>query len=254
MWVPAPNVAGMDVLLIPGFWLDGSSWAPVTAALAAAGHRPHPLTPLGAAPGDPVDVTLADQAAAVVELLDGLDGPVVVVGHSGGGAVAHAVADARPDRVARVVYVDSGPLANGMTVNDALPVVDGVVPLPDWSAFDEGELRGLTAAIREEFRARSRPVPVLVAAGPQRLGDERRYQVPVTVICSTMSAEQLRGLMAAGHPYVAELARVRDVEVVELPTGHWPQLSRPDELAALVVAAVGRAAQGEGETASRVID
>ncbi|WP_129338232.1 alpha/beta fold hydrolase [Cellulomonas endophytica] len=234
----------MDVLLIPGFWLDASSWAPVTAALRAAGHRPHPVTPRGAgAPAaEAAGVTLADQAAAVVELLDGLEGPAVVVGHSGGGAVAHAVADARPDRVARVVYVDSGPLADGGVVNDGLPVVDGLVPLPDWSVFEEEELTGLTDELRAAFRERAVTVPPLVAAGPQVLHDERRYDVPVTLISSTMPEPVLRGLMAQDHPYVRELARVRDLTVVEMPTGHWPQLSRPDDLAAAVVATVAATA------------
>lgn len=240
----------MDVILIPGFWLDASSWAPVTAALERAGHHPHPVTPLGA--GRPADeaaeVTLADQAAAVVDVVDSLEGPVVVVGHSGGGAVAHAVADARPDRVVRVVYVDSGPLADGDAVNAVLPVVDGMVPLPDWSVFQDEELAGLTDEIRERLRQNALPVPPLVAAGPQRLADERRYAVPVTVISSTMPESLLRELMAGGHPYVAELARVHDVTIVELPTGHWPQLSRPEDTATEVVRAVNATAVGSGRT------
>jgi pimeloyl-ACP methyl ester carboxylesterase len=235
----------MDVILIPGFWLDASSWAPVTDALREAGHRPHPVTPLGA--GGPAQevagITLADQAAAVVALVDTLDGPVVVVGHSGGGAVAHAVADARPGRLARVVYVDSGPLGEGGVVNDELPVVDGVVPMPDRSVFGDEELAGVSEELWEDLRSRSLAVPPLVAAGPQHLHDERRFDVPVTVITSTMPEAVLRELMAQGHPYVAELARVHDVSVVELPTGHWPQHSRPEDLAALVVAAVDLAAE-----------
>ncbi len=237
----------MDVILIPGFWLDASSWAPVSAALEAAGHTPHPVTPLGSggAADEVAGITLADQAAAVVELVDSLPGPVVVVGHSGGGAVAHAVADARPDRVEQVVYVDSGPLADGGVVNDELPVVDGVVPLPDWGAFEDEELEGLSDQVREDLRARALTVPPLVAAGPQVLHDERRFDVPVTVITSTMPEALLRELMAKGHPYVQELARVRDVTIVELPTGHWPQLSRPDDLAAAVVRAVSGEADAE---------
>jgi pimeloyl-ACP methyl ester carboxylesterase len=237
----------MNVILIPGFWLDASSWAPVSEALAAAGHTPHPVTPLGA--GGPAEevagITLADQAAAVVEMIDGMDGPFVVVGHSGGGAVAHAVADSRPDRVEQVVYVDSGPLADGGVVNDELPLVDGVVPLPDWGVFEEEELDGLTEELRADFRARAVSVPPLVAGGAQRLHDERRYEVPVTVITSTMPEQVLRDLMAKDHPYVRELARVRDVTIVELPTGHWPQLSRPDDLAAAVVRAVDGEVEAE---------
>ncbi len=34
----------MDIILIPGFWLDGSSWDEVVPALEQAGHRTHALT------------------------------------------------------------------------------------------------------------------------------------------------------------------------------------------------------------------
>jgi pimeloyl-ACP methyl ester carboxylesterase len=39
---------------------------------------------------------------------------------------------------------------------------------------------------------------------------------------------------------VAEFGRVRDVEYVDLPTGHWPQLTKPAELGAAILAAVDR--------------
>jgi pimeloyl-ACP methyl ester carboxylesterase len=70
------------------------------------------------------------------------------------------------------------------------------------------------------------------------LSDERRYDVPVTVIACEFPAEVLRGWMAEGQPYVAELAKITHVDVVDLPTGHWPQLTRPRELAAAILAAV----------------
>jgi pimeloyl-ACP methyl ester carboxylesterase len=50
----------------------------------------------------------------------------------------------------------------------------------------------------------------------------------------------MRGWMAEGHPYVAELAKIKDVELVDLPTGHWPQLTRPKDLATAILAAVDR--------------
>jgi pimeloyl-ACP methyl ester carboxylesterase len=37
---------------------------------------------------------------------------------------------------------------------------------------------------------------------------------------------------------VAELARIRDVEYVDLPTGHWPQFTRPADLAAAIAHAL----------------
>jgi len=46
--------------------------------------------------------------------------------------------------------------------------------------------------------------------------------------------------VAEGHPYVAELAKMKDVEFVDLPTGHWPQFTKPRELARVILAAVNR--------------
>ena len=34
----------MDIILVPGFWLDASSWEEVTPPLVAAGHAVHLLT------------------------------------------------------------------------------------------------------------------------------------------------------------------------------------------------------------------
>ena len=63
--------------------------------------------------------------------------------------------------------------------------------------------------------------------------------MPVTVITCEFPAEMLRDLMAKGHAYTAELAKVRDAELVDLPTGHWPQFTKPAELGAAIVEALG---------------
>ena len=230
----------MDVILIPGFWLNAASWDGVVPALEAAGHRVRALTLPGLASldDDRAGVGLADHVATVVAVIDGTDEPVALVGHSGGGAVAHAAVDARPDRVVRVVYVDSVPLGDGDVINDQLPVVDGEIPLPDWSVFGEEDLTDLDDGLRERFRATAIPQPLGVATDRQVLRDPRRYDVPVTVITCEFPAEMLRDLMAKGHPYTAELAKVRDARLVDLPTGHWPQFTRPAELGAAIVEAL----------------
>ncbi|WP_199439766.1 alpha/beta fold hydrolase [Umezawaea beigongshangensis] len=232
----------MNILLIPGFWLDGSSWDEVTPVLERAGHRVRALTlpGLGAVDADRGGIGLRDHVDAVVAAVDEADGPVVLVGHSGGGAIAHAATDARPDRVARVVYVDAGPLEHGKAINAELPVVDGEIPLPDWSEFDEADLRDLDDELRAAFRARAVPQPAAVAGDLQVLSDERRYDVPVTVVACEFPSELLREWIARGHPYVAELARVSDVEHVDLPTGHWPQFTKPADLGRVILAAVDR--------------
>ncbi len=235
----------MDIILIPGFWLDASSWDAVVPALEQAGHRTHPLTLPGmeSKAADRSRITLRDHIDAVVGVIGSL-GPasqIVLVGHSGGGAVAHAAVDARPDRVARVVYVDSGPLGDGGLINDELPVENGEVPLPDWSLFEAEDLVDLDDDLRAAFRARAIPTPAHVTSDRQRLSDERRYDVPVTVIACEFPVATLRKWIKEGHPYVRELAKIRQVDYVDLPTGHWPQFTRPADLAQAILASVGPA-------------
>ena len=236
----------MDIILIPGLWLDGSSWDEVVPALEAAGHRTHALTLPGmeSKDADRAEITLRDHVDAVVEVIDSFDpadGKIVLVGHSGGGAIAHAAVDARPERVARVVYVDSGPLGDGGVINDVLPAADGVVPLPYWSLFEAEDLVDLDPELREAFRARAIPSPERVTSDRQQLSDERRYEVPVTVIACEFSSAMIRKWMEQEHPAVRELGKIRDVDYIDLPTGHWPQFTRPEELGRAILASVGPA-------------
>jgi pimeloyl-ACP methyl ester carboxylesterase len=234
----------MDIILIPGLWLNGSSWDEVVPVLEQAGHRTHPLTLPGmeSKDADRSEITLRDHVNAVVEVVDSFNpasGRVVLVGHSGGGAIAHAAADARPDRVARVVYVDSWPLGAGGVINDELPAANGEVPLPDWSLFEEEDLVDLDPGLRAAFRERAIPSPAHVSSDPQQLFDERRYDVPVTVIACEFTSATIRGWMEQDQPAVRELAKIREVDYIDLPTGHWPQFTRPEDLGRAILASVG---------------
>jgi pimeloyl-ACP methyl ester carboxylesterase len=68
-----------------------------------------------------------------------------------------------------------------------------------------------------------------------RLTDERRYDVPVVLVCPEFSPADARAWIAAGD--VPELARAKHVEYVDIDSGHWPMLTKPAELARLLVEA-----------------
>lgn len=235
----------MHIILVPGLWLDASSWGDVAPALEAAGHRTHPLTMpgVGAPAADSADIGMADWVAATVAEVDALDGQVVLVGHSGGGNVAYGALDARPDRVAHLVLLDTWPPADGGSISE-FPVADGVVPFPGWDFFDDSDVADLDPQTRAEAAARTKSVPERVPTDPLRLSDERRRSVPVTIITGTVPAAQIREIVQAAPAWAAELAAVEQLDVIELgapgdPTGHWPQFSRPGAVAEAILQAIG---------------
>jgi pimeloyl-ACP methyl ester carboxylesterase len=228
----------MNVILIPGFWWDASLWRDVEPVLRAAGHSVRSLTLPGLGDGtDPATVGMREQIDAVVAAIDEEDGPVVLVGHSGGGPISWAAADVRPSRVTRVVFIDSFPLPEGGNVTDEWEAVDGALPLPAWEDFGDEDLIDLTDELREEFRSRARPEPVRVARDAMRYtGDAAvRHAIPATLIATGFPGEQIRAVIAGGHPMMAELREVRGADIRDLPTGHWPQLTKPAEFSAMLV-------------------
>jgi pimeloyl-ACP methyl ester carboxylesterase len=235
----------MHIILVPGLWLDGSSWGEVSPALEAAGHRTHALTMPGVgAPGpESAGIGMADWVAAVVAALDRLDGAVALVGHSGGGNVVYGAVDARPDRVEHVVFLDAFPPGDGGSVSE-FPVADGVVPFPGWDFFDEPDVADLDPQTRAEAAARMKSVPERVPTDPIRLSDERRRTVPATIVTGTVPASQIREIIAAPPPWAAELAALERLGIIELgapgdATGHWPQFSRPGAVAEAILRALG---------------
>jgi pimeloyl-ACP methyl ester carboxylesterase len=232
------------LLLIGGHWLGAWAWDEVVERLTAAGRRAVPLTLPGLDPADHerTSRTLDDQAAAIRQAADqagaSAERPVVLVAHSGANAPVSVLIDQHPELVRRVVWVDSGPVAPGTVFAPDLP--DGVeeLPLPPFDVLrEQASLEGLSSEALERFRARAVPEPAAVLRQAVELVDDTRLQVPTTIVCCSVPGARLRELADAGHPMFAEVARLRHVELVDLPTGHWPMWSRPDDLAQVIDAA-----------------
>ncbi|MGW9626600.1 alpha/beta fold hydrolase [Microbacterium sp. NPDC055521] len=231
----------MDIILVPGLWLDASSWDPVVHALRAAGHDPLALTMPGV--GEPAaassDVRMADWVDAVVRHIDAAEQPVALIGHSGGGNVIWGAADARPERVRRVVFVDTIPPAPGQEISD-FPLVDGVVPFPGWDFFPEEDVYDLDDETRARTLPLTRSVPARVPSDPIALTHESRHGVPVTMLMGSYDQARVDAEADGWGPYGEEYRAIANAEVVKIDSGHWPQFTAPDRLAALLVAAVDR--------------
>ncbi|MFJ9659473.1 alpha/beta fold hydrolase [Streptomyces griseoflavus] len=117
-------------VLVHGAFANSFSFAPLQAELGLLGHRsvavdlpghgfeatfpaayqaPQDLDALAAEPGNIKGVTLADNAARVIGVLERAkrNGPTVLVAHSRGGATITAVGNARPELIDRIVYVSA---------------------------------------------------------------------------------------------------------------------------------------------------
>ncbi|MEQ6024990.1 alpha/beta hydrolase [Streptomyces salinarius] len=224
----------MDILLIGGLWLDATVWTRVASTLESLGHRPVPLTLPGQGDGA-ATATLDDQVAAVLAAVDAAPGKPMVVGHSAACALAWLAADRRPERLARVALIGGVPTPDGQPYADFFEVGDGVMPFPGWEPFQGPDAADLDEAARREMAAAAVPVPEGVARGVVRLTDERRFDVPVLLVCPEFTPAQARKWIDAGE--VPELARAGHVDFADIDSGHWPMITRPVELAGILAAA-----------------
>ncbi|GHD46823.1 hypothetical protein GCM10008097_17250 [Mycetocola manganoxydans] len=58
-----------------------------------------------------------------------------------------------------------------------------------------------------------------------------------TLVCCSIASTQVLELASEGHAMFAEVANLERLDVVDLPTGHWPMWSRPGDLAEVIQAA-----------------
>jgi pimeloyl-ACP methyl ester carboxylesterase len=231
-------------VLVPGFWLGAWAWRPVAAGLRRHGHDVYPLSLTGlgerahlARPETDLEVHVTD----VVNLLTYEDlNDVVLVGHSYAGTVITAAADRAAGRVAQLVYVDSGPLPDGAAQADFTPPAerernaalvasqgDGWrLPPPPWSDLAAG-VPDVDESIVALLRAHSADQPWATAIAPVHLTGAWE-KLPRLGVLSSFTVSQTEA-MAASMPLCRHMSG--DAwRFEELPSWHWPMLSRPAEL------------------------
>jgi pimeloyl-ACP methyl ester carboxylesterase len=221
------------IVLVPGFWLGAWAWDEVAAALRGAGHDVTAVTLPGleSADADRSTITMSDHVAAICAAVEAAGAPVVLAVHSGAGVPGYGASDRVAERIAAMVYVDTGPATGAID-----PDFDAVEkPLPSREELAESEsLDGLTEEQLETFRRRAVPEPgAALREGPE-LTNDARLDVPSTVVCTGFPSEQVKEAVKEGYPWIGGLAELRDVTYVDLPTSHWPMWSRPGELAAII--------------------
>ncbi|MCZ2810107.1 alpha/beta hydrolase [Modestobacter sp. VKM Ac-2979] len=243
----ATTTSSPTTILIAGHWLGAWAWDEVLEHLTADNWRAIPMTLPGLDEQDPErsSKTLDDQAAAIEQTMAQAgvceDQPAVLVAHSGANAPVSLVLDRHPELVHRVVWVDSGPVVPGGVFAPDVPEALQELPLPPFDVLGEqASLEGLSPEVLERFRARAVPEPGPVLRQPVELTNDARLSVATTIVCCSIPSAQLLELARAGHPMFAEVANLEQLDVIDLPTGHWPMWSRPRDLANAIHSAASR--------------
>jgi pimeloyl-ACP methyl ester carboxylesterase len=234
------------IVLVHGAWADSSSWDGVVRLLQGQGYTvdvvPNPLR------------SLAGDSAYVAAFLRTVPGPIVLVGHSYGGAVVTNAATGNP-HVKALVFVDAFVPDAGESVvqlaaekpGSALAVADpttvfSLVPYPGGPAGDV-DLYVLPSVFRTSFANDLSPRRAAVLAATQRPVTLSALTAPsgapawTTIPSWYLLGSEDRVLPPAEQLAMASRAHAR---VVRVRAGHLSMISRPRAVDRLVVTAAHR--------------
>ncbi|MGW0819482.1 alpha/beta hydrolase [Streptomyces viridiviolaceus] len=254
-------------ILVAGLFTNAHVWEGTAGRLTAAGAEAHAvaLTGLDGPPGDAegAGIDLETHIADVLAAIDSAaSGDIVLVGHDYGIHPVLGAADRRADRISRIVHLDSGMPQDGVPALAAVPDqslreqlaeragaggaegADGVLPPPAREAWQRwGSTEGIPDVALDRLTALAVPQPLGTLLQPLRLTGAVDVVPTTGVLCTGngTSIEMVQMLVGFGDPALQALTDPR-VTFFELPTGHWPMLSCPGELADTLL----RAAAGEG--------
>ena len=222
------------IVLVHGAMHGAWCWEQVAPELTMRGHAVDAidLPGLGDDPTPAEAVTARDWTDAVVAAMRRCEHPVLLVGHSLGGAAIAQAAEREPAHVAALVFVAGMMMADGQTLMTACPETMAII---EQTARDfpgdrrEAAMRlyyGRTdPAVADAAFARLRPQPKAVALAPVHLTPERFGRLPRVYIECTDD-----GIV----PLAAQRrmqARLPCAEVITMPSDHSPFLCAPVELA-----------------------
>ena len=231
-------MSGASVVLVHGGFVDGSGWEGVYSILKKSGHRV-------AIVQNPTS-SLADDVAATKLIIAGVDGPVVLVGHSYGGVV---ITEAGNDaKVAALVYVAAFAPDRGESVSTLIanPPPGAPVPpiLPPRNGFlflDPAKFAASFAHDLDPEKAAflaDAQVPWGVAALEGKIAEPAWKSRPSWYLVATGD----RMIPAAAQRAMAERA---GSTVVEVSGSHAIYVSQPAAVAALIAEAAAAAGKEE---------
>lgn len=241
------TAAGADTfVIVHGAFQTADSWSAVVEALQAEGHTAIAVN----LPGRDAEgaaakaVTLADYAQTVGAVVQEQAAPVILVGHSFGGMTISLVAEAMPEAIDTLIYVAAYVPVSGDTMQ-ALAETDtdngftaeSFVVAPDYSfatilPADQARLFINDGTPDQQATVTGAMVrePLGPIATPVELTDAAFGSVAKAYVRTAQDATVSPTLQAM------MVDRTGITETQTLETGHSPQASQPDQLAAAFVA------------------
>ncbi len=236
-------------VLVHGAWHSGACWKQVADLLAEQhltvltpdlpGHGANPL-PLA-------KVTFKSYVDSLLELLDGVDGAVTLVGHSMAGMVVSEVAARRPDKVARLVYLCAYLPRDGESVFDLIALNRSHEPFTAIElAMQMSDDKRSCSIADEEIVPLFYPLaPADVAASAKTLfGIQATLPLAAKVQLDEMDFGRVprtyilcaKDKVIPVHHQRRMLTRQPCDELLQLDADHSPFYSCPEQLAALLAA------------------
>src|SRR5208282_12597 len=216
-------------VLIHGSYQGGWIWQRVATRLRAAGHTVYAPTLDGCA-----ERKHQVRAGITTEMLFYEDlREVVMVGTSSGGMVLCRAAEAARDRISRVVFVDALALFDGERIRDIVrrstAVPSGLTAGPSRADAEMRLFADLDPPTRAWALERYTLHPIGIYEHPVRLESFWSQPWAATVIWC-------RRAVNPGEAHQRRAADHLKAKWFELDTGHYPMLSMPGELTALLAA------------------
>lgn len=219
-----------NVVFVHGAWADGSSWSKVIPLLQAKGlHAVAVQNPLN---------SIADDVASTNRLINAQDGPVLLVGHSYGGAVITEAGN--NPKVAGLVYVaafapDEGETLGGMAKQYPTP--------PAYSEFqqiEDGFLMLTSKGVAENFAQDLTPVEKNLVFATQGATQSSILATPIKK--AAWRSKPSWFVIASKDRTIApeqeiSTAKRMGAKTLTLESSHVPMLSHPDKVAAFVTEA-----------------